>query len=213
MNKFIKLLISISSIFILSSCGSKDDKPIIIVDGSESESHNIDTSSTTSEEESESETTPSESETTSESESNVESQSEETGDVVFTWVETYNDEYMKFSYTRTPFSYDGHVCDEVKVNGEARWYEDLPDAKMFNVRVVNIKLSEYTFDFMQNGASYLTVKANVEQEEPGEEDPPYVPGEVIDLGSKDYLQQFYDFALERLGKNDVILHELGEVCK
>ena len=191
MKRFTKLLITISSIFVLSSCGAKDDKPIIIVDDSESESQNIESSSTTSEKESEDESTTSsesqsesesEQESESESEQESESQSEETGDVVFTWVETYNDEYMKFSYTRTPFSYEGHKCDEVRVNGEARWYEDLPDAKMFNVRVVNIKLTEYTFDFMENGTSYLTVKANVEQDGPGEDDPPYVPGEIIELG-------------------------------
>lgn len=38
-------------------------------------------------------------------------------------------------------------------------------------------------------------------------------GETVELGSSDYLQQFYDFAVERLGKNEVVLHELSEVCK
>lgn len=37
--------------------------------------------------------------------------------------------------------------------------------------------------------------------------------ETVELGSSDYLKQFTEFTLEKLGNNEVVLYELGEVCK
>lgn len=38
-------------------------------------------------------------------------------------------------------------------------------------------------------------------------------GETVTLSSNDYLKQFYDFTVQKLGRTEIVLHELKEVCK
>lgn len=113
---------------------------------------------------------------------------------------------LKMEFIENPYAFNFY---KIEINRE----DDLKilDSLKTNA-VISIKCKENYVDKLKDKLSKATniiesktiIQRNVTTDE---------NGELIELGSKDYLQQFYDFALERLGKNDVILYELGEVCK
>ena len=197
MKKFSKLLVLAVSTLLLGACGSNDNSPVIIdIDDSGETNTNTGTrtetgtdTDTSSETDTGSETgtgsetetetdTQTETNTDTETGSSSETDTEPVGDITLKFIEAYNGNCMRFEYNYSPFNYQGHKADGIKSNGvKVMWFEDLPDAKAFNVMVGDITLTEYIFEFMEKEVTYLTVTATVEQE--GD---PYVPGgELIDF--------------------------------
>ena len=189
MKRINNLLLIAASFLLLTGCEKSNDKPVIIIDGSDETSQNTETKPVEGSEEESEPVEVSESEESVESKPIEVSESESTPDtpvdpssITLTHLETYNDEYMRFQYSSSPFDFNGHICKEIKYNNESVWYEDLPALSAFNVRVVNVKLTSYTFGFADDDGIYLTLTANIEQEGGENPDQPYTPGEIVDFG-------------------------------
>ena len=115
-------------------------------------------------------------------------------------------ETLKLEFFENPFAYNFY---KVEINKKIDLHK-LDSLK--NNAVISIKCLDTCLDDLKEK---LTTLPNIVESKTiiYREADESVEGETVELGNKDYIKQFSDFIIEKLGSNEIVLHELAEVCK
>lgn len=113
---------------------------------------------------------------------------------------------LELSFFENPYAFNFYKLD-INKESDLNKLNNLKDNAVISIKC-NEKYVDNLKQILDANSKIIESKTVIFREESSE-----ITVNTVELGSNDYLKQFTEFTLEKLGSNEVVLYELGEVCK